>query len=171
MAASMSAEQGRTESRPASLLLRLAAMVYEAVLLFGVVFIVSYVLLALLQWTYPLPPARRAALQGLLFVAIGAYFVWCWTRTGQTLALKTWNLRVVTEDARPPSLARAVARYLLAWHLWLPGALWIWLFQTHALADLAAFAGGFAVLLLPALADRQRRLLHDRATGTRVVRL
>ena len=146
-------------------------MVYEAVLLFGVVFIVSYALLALLQWTYPLPPVRRTALQTVLFLVIGAYFIWCWSRTGQTLALKTWKLRVVAANGRPPAAARAAMRYVLAWHLWLPGALWIWLFQTHALADAAAVIAGFAALLLPALGDRQRRLLHDRATGTRVVRL
>lgn len=146
-------------------------MLYEAVLLFGVVFIVSYALLALFRWTYPLPPGPRAVLQAVLFVAIGAYFVWCWSRTGQTLALKTWNLRVLADDDRPPSRGRAIARYVLAWHLWLPGLVWVALFQTHALGDLAALAIGFAVLLLPGLADPQRRLLHDRWTRTRVVRV
>jgi uncharacterized RDD family membrane protein YckC len=146
-------------------------MVYEAVLLFGVVFIVSYALLALAQWTYPLSPGRRTVLQAVLFVAIGAYFVWCWSRSGQTLALKTWHLKVVATDGRPPSLARAAGRYLLAWHLWLPGALWAALARTGTVATAAAFVCGFALLLLPALADPQRRLLHDRATSTRVIRL
>jgi uncharacterized RDD family membrane protein YckC len=158
-------------ARAASLPLRLAAMIYEGVLLFGVVFIVSYALLALAQWTYPLPPARRVVLQALLFVAIGAYFVWCWSRSGQTLALKTWGLKVVTTDSRQPSVARSIARYVLAWHLWLPGALWLLAYPAHAVADVTAFAIGFALLLLPAAADPQRRLLHDRATGTRIVRL
>lgn len=145
-------------------------MIYEGVLLFGVVFIVSYALLALFQWTYPLPPGPRSALQAVLFVAIGGYFVWCWTRSGQTLALKTWNLRLLADDGRPPRLGRAVARYLLAWHLWLPGLAWVALFPTHAMAGLAALAIGFGLLLLPGLADPARRLLHDRWTGTRIVR-
>jgi len=157
--------------QPASLALRLAAMIYEAVLLFGVVFIVSYALLALFQWKYPLPPGPRTALQAVLFLAIGGYFVWCWSRSGQTLALKTWNLKVLDESNDPPSVGRAMARYALAWHLWLPGLAWVYLFQSNALADLGALATGFAVLLLPALADPQRRLLHDRWTRTRVVRL
>jgi uncharacterized RDD family membrane protein YckC len=151
--------------------LRLAAMIYEAVLLFGVVFIVSYALLALFQWKYPLPPGPRAVLQAVLFVAIGSYFAWCWSRSGQTLALKTWNLKVLADDGAPPRPARAILRYVLAWHLWLPGLAWIALFQTHALADLGALAIGFGALLLPALTDPQRRLLHDRWTGTRIVRL
>lgn len=157
--------------QPASLALRLAAMIYEAVLLFGVVFIVAYALLALFQWKYPLPPGPRAALQAVLFLAIGGYFVWCWSRSGQTLALKTWNLKVLDESNAPPSVGRAMARYALAWHLWLPGLAWVYLFHSNALADLGALATGFAVLLLPALADPQRRLLHDRWTRTRVVRL
>ena len=126
-------------------------MIYEAVLLFGVVFIVSYALLALFQWTYPLRPGPRTALQAVLFVAIGCYFVWCWSRSGQTLALKTWNLKVLAADGAPPGLGRALARYFLAWHLWLPGLVWVAVFQTHALGDLAALALGFVVLLLPAL--------------------
>jgi uncharacterized RDD family membrane protein YckC len=146
-------------------------MIYEAVLLFGVVFIVSYTLLALFQWKYPLPPGPRAALQAALFLAIGAYFVWCWSRSGQTLALKTWNLKVLDASGAPPSAARAIARYVLAWHLWLPGLVWVAAFQSNALADLGALAAGFALLLLPALADPQRRLLHDRWTKTRIVRL
>ena len=156
--------------RAASLALRLAAMLYEAVLLFGVVFIVSYVLLALLQWTYPLSPPRRAVLQAVLFIAIGGYFVWCWTRSGQTLAMKTWGLKVVAQGDVPPRPGRAAARYVLAWHLWVPGLLWVALFQTHALTDVAALGLGFGALLLPALLDPQRRLLHDRWTGTRMVR-
>jgi uncharacterized RDD family membrane protein YckC len=146
-------------------------MVYEAVLLFGVVFIVSYALLALFQWKYPLPPGPRSVLQAVLFVAIGGYFVWCWSRSGQTLALKTWNLKVLAEDGAPPHVGRATLRYLLAWHLWLPGLVWVALFQAHALADLGALVLGFAALLLPALVDPQRRLLHDRWTGTRIVRV
>jgi uncharacterized RDD family membrane protein YckC len=118
-----------------------------------------------------LPPGPRAVLQAVLFVAIGGYFVWCWSRSGQTLALKTWNLKVVAGDGRPPGPGRALARYVLAWHLWLPGLLWVALFPTNALGGAAALALGFAALLLPGAADPQRRLLHDRWSGTRVVRL
>jgi uncharacterized RDD family membrane protein YckC len=157
--------------QPAGLLLRLAAMVYEAVLLFGVVFIVSYALLAALRWAYPLPGGQRAALQGVLFVAVGAYFVWCWTRSGQTLALKTWRLKIVGPDSAPPSMPRATARYVLAWHLWIPGLAYIAVTGVDVVANLVALAAGFALLLLPAVADPQRRLLHDRWTATRVVRV
>lgn len=146
-------------------------MAYEAVLLFGVVFIVSYALLAALRWTYPLAGAQRAVLQAVLFVAVGVYFVWCWTRSGQTLALKTWRLRVVGPDSAPPSTGRATARYVLAWHLWIPGLAGIALTGIGIIGSLAALAAGFALMLLPAVFDPQRRLLHDRWTATRVVQV
>jgi len=156
--------------RGASLGLRLAAMIYEGVLLFGVTFAVALVLLAALGWTYPLDAVQRTSLQAMLFIAVGVYFVWCWTRSGQTLALKTWRLRVAGPDGAPPSTPRAIARYLLAWHLFVPGLAYIAVSDAQRAQGLAALAVGFAVLLLPALADRDRRLLHDRWTKTRVVR-
>ena len=155
----------------ARLTLRLAAMIYEAVLLLGVVFIVGYVLLIPLQWSYPLPTTQRTLLQIALFVVIGAYFVVCWTRSGQTLALKAWHLKVVDSEGRPPRSGRAIARYVLAWHLWLPGLAIAGLLQLSVGATLAALAVSFALLLIPALLDSRRRLLHDLWTGTRVVRV
>lgn len=156
--------------RPPGLLLRLAAMTYEAVLLFGVVFIAGYLVLALAQWTYPLQDRQRWTLQAVLFVAIGAYFVWCWSRGGQTLALKTWRLRVVGPDGGPIGWRTAVLRYLLAWHLFAPGIAYVALFQTHAVWDVVAFVLGFFMMLGLGVARGDRQLLHDRWLGTRVVR-
>jgi uncharacterized RDD family membrane protein YckC len=164
-------EHATYASSAAGLALRLAAMIYEAVLLVGVVFVISYALLVSLQWSYPLPPTQRTLLQIALFVVIGTYFVVCWTRTGQTLALKAWRLKVVDSEGRAPHARRAIARYVLAWHLWLPGLAIAGLFQLSAGASLAALAVSFALLLIPALIDRRRRLLHDLWTGTRVVRV
>jgi uncharacterized RDD family membrane protein YckC len=156
--------------RSPGLALRLAAMTYEAVLLFGVVFIVGYLVLALAQWTYPLRDHQRWVLQSALFVAIGAYFVWCWARGGQTLAMKTWRLRVVGPNGGPIGWRTAVLRYLLAWHLFAPGIAYVAVFRTHAAWDVAAFALGFFAMLAVGVASGNRQLLHDRWLGTRVVR-
>ncbi len=146
-------------------------MTYEAVLLLGVVFAMGYALQISLQWSYPLQPTPRFLLQAILFLVIGAYFVVSWTRTGQTLALKVWRLKVVDLDGRAPRSGRAIARYLLSWHLWLPGLAVAAVFQLSAGGTLAALAITFGLLLIPALIDRQRRLLHDCLTGTRIVRV
>ncbi len=155
--------------RPPNLLHRIAAMVYEAVLLFGIVFGVSFVLLTVTGWTYPLRPAPRAILQATLFVAIGAYFVYCWSHSGQTLAMRSWRLKLVDRDGGPVSTGRALLRYLLAWHLFLPGIVFVALFQAHSVIDGAAFALGFAAMLALAYTDPRRQLLHDRVLGTRVI--
>lgn len=158
------------DPRPPSLWLRFAAMVYDLVLLFGVLFIVSYALLSAARWTYPLAPHQRWVLQGVLFVAIGAYFAWCWSRGGQTLAMKSWGLRVVGADGKRLSFGRAALRYVLAWHLFAPGLAFVALFQAHTVVDLVALGGGFCLMLLTAFLDPQRQLLHDRLLGTHVVR-
>lgn len=144
-------------------------MVYELVLLFGVVFIVSYALLSATNWKYPLPDVQRWVLQAVLFVTIGAYFSWCWSRTGQTLAMKSWGLRVVDADGRPLALKLAVLRYLLAWHLFLPSIIVIAVIQAHALIDLVVFLGGFCAMLFTAKLRPDGQFLHDRLLGTRVV--
>jgi uncharacterized RDD family membrane protein YckC len=156
---------------PASLPLRVAAMIYDGILLFGVVFVTSYALLAALGWSYPLATGQRNVLQAALFVAIGAYFVSCWSRSGQTLALKTWKLRLIDASGRPPGVLRATARYLAAWHLWLPGLAVAALIEPGPGFQFAALLAGFGVLLIPGWLDAKRRLLHDRCSGTRIVRV
>ena len=159
-----------TERRPAGILLRLAAMTYEGVLLFGVVFVVSYALLALTRWTYPLGSGQRTVLQATLFLTLGLYFVYQWRKTGQTLAMKSWHVRLVDGSGGAPSVARAVLRYVGAWHLFLPGAVWVAFFGGNVINDLVAVACSLAILLLPGAFDPRKRLLHDRLSRTYVLR-
>lgn len=155
--------------RTAALWPRFAAAIYEAVLLFAVAFAAGFALLAATAWTHPLADVQRWALQAVLFVVVGAYFVWCWSRGGQTLAMKSWGLRVVDQSGRPPSARRAALRYVLAWHLFLPGLAWVALAGTSAPVDLMALAASYVAMLFTARLDPQRRLLHDRLAATRVV--
>lgn len=98
---------------------RAAAMLYEAMLLFGVVFIAGYLFDTLTQSRHAL--TLRHERQLWLFFVIGFYFVWFWTHGGQTLAMKTWHLKVVTEDGKPIGAVTGVMRYLLCWPLTLSG--------------------------------------------------
>ena len=69
-----------------SLRRRMACWLYESLLLFGVVFVGGLVLgSAGVLFGQPLSPK---ALQALLFVVLGIYFAWFWSK-GQTLAMKT----------------------------------------------------------------------------------
>ncbi|MGZ3237424.1 MAG: RDD family protein, partial [Burkholderiaceae bacterium] len=74
-------------------------MLYEAMLLFGVLFISAWLFSTLLQQRNAL--YLRHALQYWLFLVVGVYFVWFWTHSGQTLAMKTWRIRLVTKNGEP----------------------------------------------------------------------
>lgn len=91
---------------------RLAAMFYESLLLFGVVFIAGYLFDTLTQSRHAL--YLRHERQLWLFFVLGVYFVYFWTHGGQTLAMKTWHLKVIQSNGQPISLATAVIRYPLA---------------------------------------------------------
>lgn len=155
-------------TEPPALLRRLACLVYEGVLLFGVLMISGYLYSSLTQQRHALQ--GRAGLQAFLFVILGIYFAWFWSRSGQTLAMKTWHLRVVRTDGAALTQARALARYIASW-LWFLPALAI----SH-LAGLQSSGQIFAVLTLGVLAyasvARLRsdgRLLHDLVCDTVVI--
>lgn len=130
----------------ASLWPRFGAFVYDGVLLFGITFLASWVFTVLFGNATHGP--LRIAYQSYLVAVAGVYFVYCWLRTGQTLAMKTWGLRVLQRSGRPLTLRLAVARYLIA------------------VAGLFVLGLGF----LWALVDRDRQFLHDRLLGTFIAR-
>ena len=147
---------------------RLAAFVYEGVLLFGVVMTVGLLYGVATQQRHAL--AGKLGLQVLLFAVIGLYFVWFWTRTGQTLAMQTWHIRLVTRQGTGLGLARAAARYLLAWLWFVPGLATLHFTGLNggwpSFAVLAAGALGYAAL---AWLHPDRQYWHDAVCGTRLV--
>nr|WP_206955805.1 RDD family protein [Trinickia acidisoli] len=147
---------------------RLAALVYEGVLLFGVVFIAGYLFGTLTQQRNGL--THHNLLTAWVALVVGAYFIWCWTRGGQTLPMKTWQLRLVAvQTGRPPTALRALARYVAAWLWFLPPL------ALHPLAHLSvpATLGVTAVWIVlwaaAARLDPTRQFPHDRLAGTRIV--
>lgn len=170
----MTAAVGPSEASPTplpdtpSVARRLAALVYEGVLLFGVVMLTGLV--------YGLLTNQRHALQGAtglqitLFVVLGTYFVYFWSRQGQTLAMRTWHIRLQTLEGHAPSPWRAGLRYLAAW---------MWFLPALATAHFSSLrGGGLATLLLIvgalvyaslALLRPDRQFWHDVLCGTRLV--
>lgn len=145
---------------------RMACWLYEGMLMFGVVFIAGYLFGTLTQTRHALD--NRHPLQAFLFVVFGIYFTWFWAR-GQTLAMKTWHIRLVDRDGRPVSQARALARYVLSW---------IWFLPPLAAAAPFGLSGGemavltFGWVAVWALLSRfhpQQQFWHDALAGTRLV--
>lgn len=165
----MSAALPDSARRPAGTLLRIAAAAYEGVLLFGVLFVVSYLVLSLARWDMVLTGARLVIYQSILFLTLGAYFVYQWHKTGQTLAMKSWYLRVLDDTGAPPSLRQCVVRYVAAWHPLIP-ALLCKLAGLSSGVVAVAIAAGLVAAFVPARFDARGRLLHDRLAGTWVAR-
>ncbi|MBP6406195.1 MAG: RDD family protein [Proteobacteria bacterium] len=146
---------------------RMACWLYEGMLLFAVVFVAGWLFSTLGQMRNAMDD-RRHLLQAFLFVVFGIYFSWFWAR-GQTLAMKTWNIRVVDVMGRPLTQLRALGRYVLSWLWFLP--------PLAAIAPFRLSGGESAVLVLGwvvvwALLSRfhpQRQFWHDALAGTRLI--
>ncbi|ODV08853.1 MAG: hypothetical protein ABT20_11635 [Rubrivivax sp. SCN 70-15] len=151
------------------LLRRLACMLYEGVLLFGVLMATGLV--------YSVATQERNALQGLhglqfvVFVVLGIYFVGFWSsRRGQTLAMQTWHIRLVTRDGSRVSRSRALARYLLAWVWFLPALASVYSSGIRGPGVTFATLGvGMLVYAASSRLHPDRQFWHDAACGTRLV--
>jgi uncharacterized RDD family membrane protein YckC len=148
---------------------RLIAMVYEALLLFAVVFLVDLVLDIVTQSRHAL--ALRQLRQFVLFLVMAAYFAHFWCREGQTLAMKTWRIRLIKPGHARVPLRLGVARYLLAWMWFLPALLTNYAFGLKTWSGLAVIAAGMAAWAATALFDKDGQFLHDRLVGTRLIEL
>lgn len=146
---------------------RMACWLYEGMLLFAVVFVAGWLFSTLGQMRNAMDD-RRHLLQGFLFVIFGIYFSWFWAR-GQTLAMKTWNIRVVDNAGRPLTQLRALGRYALSWLWFLPPLAAIAPFKLSGLESAVLVLGWVAVWALLSRFHPQRQFWHDALAGTRLI--
>lgn len=152
---------------PPGLARRLACFVYEGVLLFGVVMIGGYFFSSITQQKHAL--TGRHGLQAFLFLLLGIYFVWFWSRSGQTVAMKAWHIRLLDMNNRPPSQLRATARYLLSWIWFAPALLFAWVAHTSPAQTFALLFAGVITYGLLSRLHPQRQFWHDVVCGTQLV--
>ncbi|MDR5757534.1 RDD family protein [Caballeronia sp. LZ035] len=146
---------------------RLATMLYESVILFGVVFIAGYLFSTLTQQRNGL--THHNWLMAWIGIVLAAYFVYFWTHGGQTLPMKTWRLKLVDTRGQPLRPARAFVRYVLAWLWFLPPLALHPLFSLAVPQTLAVFAAWIVLWAAAVRLDPARQFLHDRLAGTRIV--
>jgi uncharacterized RDD family membrane protein YckC len=149
---------------------RITAMVYETFLLLAVEMLA--VALYLLVTRNNHAPVFQHGLKVYLFLVTGAYFIYAWTNSGHTLAMKTWRMHVLTAGHDRVPLRTAALRYLLAWGWFLPALVACSLLGLKSKGEIGtAVAVGVLAWGLTAFLDRDRQFLHDRLAGTRVVLL
>ena len=125
----------------------LAACVYELLLLTALWFISAWIFVLL--FGDATQSYKRLFLQIVLWLVTGIYFVWCWRKSGQTLATQTWRMQLVNQAGNVLSTQQAMLRYVLA--------------------SLSACVFGLGFLW--ALVDKNRLYLHDRILNTRFIQL
>ncbi|MBL1263293.1 RDD family protein [Methylomicrobium sp. RS1] len=123
---------------------RLAAIVYDALLLAAVLFAATAAILPFNsghafrpdQYFYP------AYLIDVSFL----FFGWFWTHGGQTLGMRAWKIKVLTACGKPINWRQAALRFFSALFSWL------------------IFGIGFWWILF----DKQKRSWHDHLSDTAV---
>nr|WP_223961016.1 RDD family protein [Burkholderia diffusa] len=146
---------------------RLAAMLYEAVLLFGIVFFAGLAFSLATQQRNGL--VHHNLLAAWIALVVGAYFVWFWTHGGQTLPMKTWRLRLESSTGRPLSAGHALVRYALGWLWFLPPLALHPLLGLSVPVTLALAAAWIVAWAAAARLHAERQFPHDRIARTRVV--
>lgn len=144
----------------------MACWMYEGMLLFGVVFITGYLFSTLSQTRHALD--NRHVQQAFLFLVLGIYFTWFWSK-GQTLAMKTWNIRVVDAQGLPLTQGRALARYALSWLWFLPPLLLTGLMGISGLESVVLVLGWVLIWALLSRFHALGQFVHDALAGTRLV--
>lgn len=145
---------------------RMACWVYEGMLLFGVMFISGYLFSALSQTRHALD--NRHGLQAFLFLIFGIYFTW-FGHKGQTLAMKTWHIRLVDAQGKPVTQARALRRYLLSWIWFIPPLAIMAPFSLSGGETLLLSLGWVSVWAVLSRFQTQGQFWHDVWAGTRLI--
>jgi len=128
---------------------RFAALIYDGFLLIAVLMPYTWVIVLIHGGDVTEAGGRLAwwAYRAGEIAIMAAYYVLNWTRSGQTLGMRAWRLRALTDSGKPLQVAQAVARFFWGAVAWAPfglGVLWLY-------------------------ADPEHLALHDRLSRTRVI--
>lgn len=129
--------------RPAGLMRRLGGLVYDTFLVVALLIVLGFVGVAANGGEANQSPLFRS----LLLVAVFAFFAYFWSRSGMTLGMQAWRLRLQTPEGCAPTLPQCLLRFLVA--------------------GLSLGCGGLGYLWQ--LWDPEHRSWHDIASATRVV--
>lgn len=98
------------EQPVAGLARRLAAMVYDALLVAAVWLVTIFALTAANHFQ----AVSGAWFQTILFLQAFGFFAFFWLRDGQTLGMRAWRLRLIANNGRDLTLNQVTIRWMTA---------------------------------------------------------
>ena len=141
-----------------SLLRRFAAMVYDTLLIMAISILYGAMMTGINVAIKGTPETGERVTWGIFGVVvfigwiftIGLFFCYFWHKSGQTLGMKTWRMKVVNStNLNCPAYAQCVIRFLCApFSLFLLGAGYWWMYT-----------------------NAERQTLHDKISKTRTLLL
>lgn len=148
-----------TSLNPAPVWRRAAAMLYDSLLILALLFMAGFLNLFIQIQIFGEEQLKAMTEEGYslggpffyaaLLVIIYGFFGFFWTRSGQTLGMQAWRIKVVSTENQLISPWQSIIRFLIA------------------IPSLSLAGTG----LLWALIDRKRRSWQDLASSSRVILL
>lgn len=169
---------------------RITVSLYEMLVLLGVWAVghlLPYLMIGVLFFSKSNLSEPEPWLAGLVFFHLyalfGIYFVWYWTKTGQTLAMQTWHVKLVDTSGQLLTRSHAIKRYAYA-SLWLVPTVFIYALLVSSIGKVKMLGWPsielmfFMALLfwpLTCLLDRRnpngKQSLVDKITKTQLIQL
>ena len=119
------------------LLRRLAALLYDMFLVVSMWLLLGYPLQFLfgadanqvVDGQVVTNPVLSTLMFAMMVSSATLFYVWFWRRTGQTLGMIAWRIKVVNLDNQPPRVRQCLIRFITAWPaFWLAGLGYLWLY-------------------------------------------
>lgn len=156
-----------------TLLKRLLASIYDGFLILASIFVATALTLPFTKGE--IKPENNIYMTIYLFIVIYIFYGWFWTHGGQTLGMRSWKQKLVSQNGEAITWQQAFIRVvtgLPSWLLFIVGTL-IWMLPgkiilaeslTNIPAWLWAFTGFIWVLL-----DNRNNNWRDKISNTQII--
>ncbi len=102
----------------ASFIKRTAALVYDTLVIIAILLLgtaIAMIVVTLIYGSEALSEQQILLENPLLFIWLlfcwFYYYCWCWQKVGQTLGMKTWKIKLVTDDNKKITCSNALIRF------------------------------------------------------------
>lgn len=121
----------------AGLLRRLAALLYDGFLVTAIWMILGFLLQfiagpdtnQLVDGQVQTDPLLSNILFILMVTSAAAFYIWFWTRSGQTLGMIAWKMKAVSLDGNLMTVSQGLIRFFSAWPaFFLFGVGYLWMY-------------------------------------------